>query len=189
MFSQIFKCSVCTINNLYVIGNTELLNHQHIVGVSGSRKIDKKSAEWLRSTLKTLEPKVLVSGLAFGADTVAHRYGIKNKIKQIAILPSGFDNIYPKVNTKIAKQIIKDGGCLASQLPPNKKASKSSFVKRNKVIADLSSKLIIPQCKIKSGTMHTVNFARNNNIPIIVQNADYSGNQFILKDYNLSQSQ
>lgn len=189
MFSKIFQCSVNTAGNLYVIGNVELLNHQNIVGVSGSRKIDRKSAQWLRSTLTKLEPKVLISGLAFGADTVAHRYGIKNKIKQIAILPSGFDNIYPKVNTKIAKQIIKDGGCLVSQLPPNKKASKSSFVKRNKVIADLSSKLIIPQCKIKSGTMHTVNFARNNNIPIIVQNADYSGNQFILKDYHLSQSQ
>lgn len=190
MYSKLFSDSVSRFSSLYVIGNSSLLSSDYQnsrVSVSGARKIDSESSEWLKSIVNQLNHNnILVSGLAIGTDTIAHKTALANGVKQIAVLPCGLNNIYPRQNLKIAKQILQSGGCLVSQLPLNQKPNRNSFVNRNQVIADLGQILIVPQCNIKSGTMHTINFARALKKPIIVQNSNYSGNQFILQDYPMA---
>ena len=168
--------------NLFLLGNKNLLQSKHMYSVAGSRKITAKSANWLRNTLSQLDSNcVIVSGLALGADTVAHQTALKNGNPTIAVLPSGFNCITPKSNQKLAKRIVKSGGLLVSEYESNTPATKSSYVARNRIIAKLGKALIVPQCEIKSGTMHTVRFAQEMGKPIFVQRGtNFSGNNYIL---------
>ena len=175
-----FKCLSKT---LYALGNVELLNTKTIA-VAGSRKIDSKSTTWLQQAIADL-PKdwTVVSGLALGADAIAHQSALDNDLKTIAVLPSGIGNITPRTNIPIAKEIIKNNGLLLSEYP-FKQGIKSNkqYIDRNKIIIDISNSLLVPQFDKKSGTRHTVDFAKKANKLIIIQNADYSGNQYIIND-------
>lgn len=178
------------INNktFYYKGNIELLNHDYKkIGVVGSRKPSLESIEFTKQKVIELsEDNVIVSGLALGIDKIAHQTCLDNGGFTIAILPCGLDKIYPLMHTKLAKDIIKDDGLLLSEYKPKSKPNTKRFIERDKVIAELSDKLLVPQCNLKSGTMHTVNFARDLDKEIYVQNKKYSGNNFILETYNKS---
>lgn len=169
--SRVFG-SVARSGRLFVVGRSALLGSAFAAGrvaVAGSRSIDDKHSALLRAVVDDLDPSfnVLVSGLAIGADTVAHRAALRNGVPQIAVLPSGFDNVYPRRNLRLARDIVEAGGCLVSLLPPSARPSRSSFVERNKVIARLGKWLVVPQCASASGTMHTVRFARAAGRPVL----------------------
>lgn len=167
---------------VYVLGNIELLKSR-MISVSGARAIDKKSSLWLSDRIKeTNHIYTIVSGLALGADTIAHKTALENNIPTIAVLPSGFHRITPSSNKNLAKQIVKENGLLISEYPPEAYPSRDSYINRNRIIAKLGESLIVPQFEKKSGTMHTVNFAKNYNKYIFVQDAKYSGNKMIIKD-------
>lgn len=170
------------LSNLYVLGNKNLLQSKHMYSVAGSRKITVQSANWLKETLGKLAPEcVIVSGLALGTDTIAHKTALENGNPTIAVLPCGFSEITPKSNTNLAKAIVKNGGLLVSEYPFDFKAKPATYVARNKIIAELGKALIVPQCEIKSGTMHTVRFAQKLGKPIFVQKGtNFSGNNYIL---------
>lgn len=175
--------TVQKINNKFYMGNIELLKSENKVSVAGARKIDSSSTEWLKAVIKNLDSDcVIVSGLALGADTVAHKTALESGLKQIAVLPSGFNRITPQSNHQLALDIVKDGGLLVSEYHPRVYASRHRYINRNKIIARLGNYLIVPQFEVRSGTRHTVNFAKKLNKQILVQDADYSGNQFIIKD-------
>lgn len=168
--SRVFG-SVSRVGRLFVVGRSSLLGSAFASGrvsVAGSRKIDHEHSALLRDMVNTLDPatNVLVSGLAIGADTVAHRAALRNGVPQIAVLPSGLDNVYPRSNLRLARDIVEAGGCLVSLLPPSARPSRSSFVARNEVIARLGRVLFVPQCASASGTMHTVRFARSAGVPV-----------------------
>ena len=185
MFNNICRVPVGPFGSLFVVGNKELLSDSLSslrFSVSGARQIDSSSSDWLRSTVSQLTSEhILVSGLALGSDSIAHQTALQHHIPQIAVLPSGFNNIYPVRNIELAKQIVADGGCLVSQFHPNTRPSRASFVSRNELIAYLGHMLIVPQFEARSGTRHTVDFAQKMNKYIIVQNQhNYSGNSFII---------
>ena len=77
----------------------------------------------------------------------------------IAVLGSGFNNIYPKENTKLAKQIIQNGGLLISEYSPDIIAKPEHFPRRNSIIVALSKGIIVVEAKKKSGTFTTVDYA------------------------------
>ena len=175
--------TVQKINNKFYMGNIELLKSENKVSVAGARKIDSSSTEWLKAVIKNLDSdSVIVSGLALGADTVAHKTALESGLKQIAVLPSGFNRITPQSNHQLALDFVIDGGLLVSEYHPRVYASSHRYFNRNKIIARLGNYLIVPQFEVRSGTRHTVNFAKKLNKQILVQDADYSGNQFIIKD-------
>lgn len=175
--------SVAPFGSLFASGDLSLLESASIA-VAGSRKIDSRSSAWLADILSQCGSRTIVSGLALGADAVAHRTALKLGVPTIAVLPSGINNIAPRSHTKLAAEIVDSGGLLLSAYAPNSGARRHTFVERNKIIAHLGDLLIVPQCARHSGTMHTVDFARALNKPVVVQNANYSGNQFILSDYS-----
>lgn len=183
------KCSfgsVSRLGSLFVCGRASLLGSSvSRVSVAGARAIDQSSSRWLSDMVGGLsDGTAVVSGLALGSDTVAFKSALARGLPCVAVLPCGFDNITPRSNIKLARRIVESGGLLVSEYPPNARASRSTYVARNQIIAQIGKFLIVPQFEVKSGTRHTVDFAQRANKLIVVQNANYSGNQFVLKNSN-----
>ncbi len=100
----------------------------------------------------------IVSGLAYGVDSIAHRKALDEGGKTIAVLGSGFNNIYPAEHSNLAKDIAEKG-LLISEYCPSMKATRYTFPQRNRIIAGLSDGVLITEAGIKSGTVHTKDFA------------------------------
>ena len=178
--SRLFGLPVARSGRLFVVGRSSLLASGVVrVAFAGPRRgLRPESAAWLRRMVAG--SPVVVSGLAVGSDTIVHRSALDNHIPQIAVLPSGFDCLYPRSNLQLARDILADGGCLVSLFPPSARPSRSSFVARNEVIAELGQVLVVPQFEARSGTRHTVDFAQRMNKFIVVQSTDASGNRLII---------
>ena len=101
---------------------------------------------------------VIVSGLAYGVDSIAHRKCLEVGGKTIAVLGSGFDRIYPSEHKGLADEIAKSG-LLVSEYSPDKQATKFSFPTRNRIIAGISDGVLITEANIRSGTIHTKDYA------------------------------
>lgn len=147
---------------LYVLGNKKLLEQKGIaiVGCRNASQYGKKVA--LRFAKDLSENRInIISGLALGIDTCAHLGTLrKNGIgKTIAVLGSGLDEIYPKQNIELAKQIIKNGGCIISEYSFGAKPEKLNFPKRNRIISGLSRGVLVVEANEKSGSLITADFA------------------------------
>ena len=173
---------------LYCVGDVELLNTT-CVSVAGARKVNSSSIKWLNGVLEqcSASKPTIVSGLALGTDTVAHKTALELGLPTIAVLPSGVNNIAPRSNEKLANQIVDNGGLLISEYMLHQAPNRDSYINRNRLIASLGKALVVPQCEVKSGTMHTVRFAKQYDKYIVTQDADYSGNQHIIRsgDYKV----
>lgn len=171
-------------NGAYAVGNLDLLKlpPKNFISVAGSRKITLESQKWLSKAFKKIPNLIIVSGLALGTDACAHTLALESNNPTIAVLPSGVKNITPKTNIKIARKIVQNGGLLISEYEPLAPPKRDTYIERNKIIANLGSFLIMPQCDKHSGTMHTVRFTKNQNKYIILPDNNYSGNQYLIHD-------
>jgi DNA processing protein len=108
---------------------------------------------------------VIVSGLAYGIDSLAHTAATKNNCPTIAVLGGGIDekSFYPKSNLNLAEQIVKTGGCIISEYPPFTSPQKHFFIARNRIVAGLSELTLITEAKKKSGSLITADFAISEN--------------------------
>ena len=79
--------------------------------------------------------------------------------KTIAVLGSGIKEIYPKENIELARKIIKNGGCIISEYPPEEKPNKINFPERNRIISGLSKGVVVIEAAEKSGALITADFA------------------------------
>lgn len=101
---------------------------------------------------------VIVSGLCYGVDEIAHKSTLDVGGKTIAVIGSGFNKIYPSTNTPLAEEIAKKG-LILSEYPPSFTPKKYTFPRRNRIVAGLSSGILITEAAFKSGTVHTKEFA------------------------------
>ena len=154
---------------LYTEGNLELLNSVSIAIVGSRRASDKgkKLAQKIAFELSNIGITV-VSGLARGIDTVAHTYSYNQKGKTIAVLGTGFNNIYPPDNIDLYKNIISHGGLVISELEPNTDKISQNFRERNRIISGLSLGVLVIEAKYKSGTSITADFATKQQRPVFV---------------------
>lgn len=147
---------------LYVLGNKEILK-QSGIAIVGSRNATEYGKKVALQFSKDLSRKGIniISGLALGIDTSAHLGTLNsNSIgKTIAVLGGGLDEIYPKQNVELAKQIIKNGGCIISEYPLETKPEKLHFPQRNRIISGLSKGVLIVEASEKSGSLITADFA------------------------------
>ena len=104
----------------------------------------------------------IVSGMAPGIDTEAHRICVEKNKRTIAVLGTGLHDksIYPQENLGLSRQIVKLGGCLISELPPGTPGSKFTFPKRNRIISGLSLGVLVVEAKEKSGSLITSEYAK-----------------------------
>ncbi len=101
----------------------------------------------------------VVSGLAAGIDTVAHESALAAGGRTWAVIGSGVDVPTPTGNGALAEEIIASGGGLIAEVPPGTPVSRRSLVARDRIQSGLSLAVVICQCEISSGAMHTARFA------------------------------
>ena len=148
---------------LYFLGKHKELLKQNGIAIVGSRKATeygKKVAMKLSKELSKYGINI-ISGLALGIDTYAHLGTLQRECigRTIAVLGSGLDQIYPKQNIELAKQILKQGGCIISEYPLGTKLEKQNFPERNRIISGLSKGVIIVEAGEKSGALITADCA------------------------------
>ncbi len=145
---------------LYGKGDMRLLQAPKRIACIGSRDATSYSTDVLKCLLPPLinEDYVIVSGLAKGADTFAHRGAIYYGGRTIAVLGHGFQTIYPASNKKLA-QFMAEEHLLLTEYAPHMEPRKVHFPQRNRIICGLVSGLIITEAAEKSGTMITAGFA------------------------------
>ena len=150
---------------IYVKGNLKALNYEKTVAVIGTRKIsDYATGNGEKITKQFVDNNyAIISGLALGCDTVAHKSALKNGGITIAVLAGGLDNVSPKKNKDLADEILSNNGTLISEYPIGTKPSKHFFVERDRLQSGLSDAVCILETAVKGGTMHTFNFAVNQN--------------------------
>ena len=177
---------------LYIKGNTEILKRPNIA-IIGTRKPLKFSVVFETNLVKSIldsSDRVIISGLALGCDKIAHKTTVDENKPTIAILPSGVNVIKPAKHKKLAQEIIDTGGCLISEYEPNKTPYKQEYIDRDKIVAAFSDATFVVECGVKSGTMHTVNFASDYKkqiyayLPSERPKESYDGNEFILAQNN-----
>ncbi len=141
----------------------KFLSHESCFAIVGTRRCSsygKRIALEFSQNL-SLAGFTIVSGLAPGIDTFAHKAVIEQRKRTIAVLGTGLDekSIYPKENIGLARKIIELGGCLISEYPPGTKGSRFTFPKRNRIISGLCTGVLIVEAKRKSGALITANYA------------------------------
>lgn len=161
-YAHIFEGTLPEVEKLHIVSdNFEDLMARPKVAIVGSRKITpygKQVTEQLAGELARAGV-VIVSGLAYGVDATAHRAALDAGGLTIAVLPSGLDNIYPRVHHNLAMQIVEQGGALITEYDPGTPAFKWNCIKRNCIVSAMSDALLITEAAINSGTMHTARFA------------------------------
>ena len=143
------------------MGNKGLLKDDNNIAIIGCRKCSEygmKAAKYFSYNLAR-EGITIVSGLAKGIDRYAHEGALLAKGKTIAVIGSGLDNIYPKENVDLAKNIIKNNGLIICEYPLRTKPYKMNFPARNRIISGISKAVLVIEARQKSGTMITVDFA------------------------------
>jgi len=105
----------------------------------------------------------VVSGLAIGIDSFAHRGNIEGGAPTVAVLGSGVDEVYPSSNRNLALKVLETGGALISEYPPGTGPRKWNFPARNRIISGLSRGVLIVEAPQKSGALITARFALEQN--------------------------
>jgi len=147
---------------LYSQGNRELLK-KHIFGIVGSRTPTPYGEKLTEKFSKALSRHLcIISGLAKGIDAIAHKHALNSSGGTIAVLGSGLNHIYPASHRSLFNQ-IKENGLVISEFPPHIKSFPYHFPQRNRIISGLSSGLLIPEAKIKSGSLITAHLALDQN--------------------------
>lgn len=170
---------------IYVLGSMPDLP---MVAIVGSRKPTpygemiayKIAADLARSGI------CIVSGLAYGIDSIVHRATLEAGGKTIAVLGSGLENIYPSQHRALAREIVRSGGALISEFESHTPPLKHHFPARNRIIAGMSEATIVPEADAKSGSLITAQLALDENrhvlaVPGPVTSARSSGPNNLLK--------
>ncbi len=146
---------------LYVLGNAGLLNCKYTLSVVGSRKMTSYGNFVTNHLITEVASQgvVIVSGLALGVDAAAHRAALEVNGSTIAVLPCGLNAIYPATNRGLAKLILENNGLLISEYDYGMPALVQNFIARNRLVSGLGDGLLVTESGVKSGTIHTANFA------------------------------
>ncbi|GHU62610.1 DNA processing protein DprA [Bacteroidia bacterium] len=150
---------------LYYLGNADL-NKEKIISIVGTRNATtygRMLTEKLLQDLKETFPEVvIVSGLAYGIDIIAHRAALKESLATVGVLAHGLDMIYPSVHRNTAVEITVSGGLLTEFLSETN-PDRQNFVKRNRIIAGLADCTIVVESAKKGGALITANIADSYN--------------------------
>lgn len=142
------------------------LNATHVVSIVGTRRATTYTRDVLKrfvADLQKLCPDTLiVSGLAYGVDVVAHREALDNGMDTVGVLAHGLDTIYPSAHRDIATQMIRQGALLTEYLT-HTKADKGNFVRRNRIVAGMCDACILVESAAKGGGLITMEKASDYN--------------------------
>lgn len=174
---------------LYTLGDLRLLRRapgfQQRVAIIGSRKPDEHGLDVAYRLGKYHSSEIVVSGVAHGIDTAAHRGCLDGRGRTIAVVGTGLDRVHPKENTDLQADIIARGGLIVSEQSPGIKANPRTLIARTRLQMAMADKVIVVECERESGTMHAVEFGRRFRRPIFALDCDWSGNRYLI-DNNIA---
>ncbi len=129
-----------------------------VVGTRAASMHGKSSAQKFTADL-VRHNFVIVSGLALGVDSIAHKATIEGHGTTVAVLGTGVDEIYPRTNYRLAQEILSSGGAIVSAYPLGTPALPHHFRARNSIIAGLSQGTLVIEGGVKSGALITARAA------------------------------
>ncbi len=173
---------------LYVRGEWQACFEQPAIAVIGSRRCStygENAAEMLARDLAEREICV-VSGLARGIDSAAHRGAVNAKGRTIGVLGTGIDRVYPKENAKLAARILDSGGAIVTQFPLETPPLGENFPYRNRIISGLSLGVLLVEATDRSGSLITARLASEQNrevlaVPGNITSRNSIGTNYLIK--------
>ena len=149
---------------LYFKGTADL-NHPRIVSIIGTRlntSYGKQVTEKLVNDLAA-QQVIIISGLAFGIDAIAHRAAVKEGIPTVGVFAHGLDQVYPDAHQGLAKEMIAHGGGLLTEFTSNTRPDKFNFPLRNRIVAGLADAVVVAETSLRGGSMITAELANGYN--------------------------
>ena len=155
---------------LFVEGDLSAILEHPRVAVVGSRKVTAYGQAVTKQLASDLARQgiVIVSGLAYGVDGIAHKAALDAGGLTAAVLPTSLERVHPSLHRQLAQQIVAQGGALISEYPPSHTTQKGDFVARNRLVTGISDALLITEATEGSGTLHTARYAKQQGKPLLV---------------------
>lgn len=149
---------------LFYKGNADL-NASKVIAVVGTRNHTDYAKQQTDKLIKELNEQnvLVVSGMAYGIDALAHKAALKNDLPTVGVLAHGLDQIYPYEHSNLAKDMLKDNGGLLTEFRSKTKPDKHNFPTRNRIVAGMSDATIVIETGIKGGSMITAELANGYN--------------------------
>jgi DNA processing protein len=143
---------------LYVKGAIDF-NSPHWLSVVGTRRVTpygrRMTGSLIDGVAALLPDTVIVSGLAYGTDIEAHRAALRGGLKTVAVLGNPLGRVYPEDHAGDAEQIVERGGAVVSEFHSLHEMAGSNFLRRNRIIAGLSSGTLVVESAFKGGSLST----------------------------------
>lgn len=154
---------------IFTQGDTDIFCRR-TVAVIGSRRASNKGLEATYKIAKELSQSdvSVISGLAYGIDSAAHRGCLDGSSPTAAVIGCGCDIIYPSGNDALKEEILRKGGLILSEYAPGEQPLGWHFPFRNRMISALANAVIVMEARIKSGSMTTVRHALDQGKEIFV---------------------
>jgi len=148
---------------LFYRGNADL-NTSHVIAVIGTRNNTEYGKHITEKLIKDLAPYdvLVVSGLAFGIDALAHRYALKQDIKTVGVLAHGLDTLYPPEHASLARDMVEQGGLL-TEFRSGTKPDKHHFPTRNRIVAGMCDAIVVVETGVRGGSIITAELANGYN--------------------------
>ncbi|GAB1417460.1 DNA-processing protein DprA [Bacteroidales bacterium] len=148
---------------LYYYGNADL-NMQKVIGIVGTRKATDYGKHWCEQFIEELSTNevLIVSGLAYGIDSCAHRASLKYHLPTIGVLAHGLDRIYPPSNRGMAERMVTQGGLL-TEFMAGTTPDRENFPRRNRIVAGMVDAIVVIESAKKGGALITANIASSYN--------------------------
>ena len=159
------------------------------ISIVGTRKATPEGEEVAYNLAnKIAKNKIqITSGLAMGIDSASHKGALSADGKTVAILARGLDEIYPKINEKLADEILKNNGAVISEYPLGTEPMPHRFLERNRIISGMSIATILVEAPERSGSIATARFAIEQNrelfvVPGPANHKNYTGSHKLIRD-------
>ena len=172
---------------LYYKGNADL-NSPKIIAIVGTRTHNEYGKTLCEKLIEELasEDVIIISGLAFGIDSIAHKTSVKYNVKTIGVMAHGLDMVYPSQNSGLAKQMITNGGLL-TEFKSQTKPDRQNFPSRNRIVAGISDAIVVIESGIKGGSLITAELGNGYNkdvfaFPGRVNDTKSEGCNFLIKN-------
>ena len=144
---------------IYYKGDLSLCNFEKTLAVVGSRRMSRHAQDALKKIISGLANTDLciVSGLASGVDSLAHKLALENGLKTIGVIGGGLDNLYPASNKALFEEIVNGNGIVMTELYPTFEPLPFRFPQRNRIVSGLSYGTLVVEAALKSGALITAN--------------------------------
>lgn len=146
---------------LYVRGDPRALSNRPMVAIVGSRNASPAGVNNTEIFARSLSESgvSVVSGMAQGIDSAAHRGALQGQATTVAVMGTGIDIVYPKQSRVLALEVVRQGGAIVSDLPLATPPHPANFPRRNRIISGLALGCLVVEATMKSGSLITATLA------------------------------